>query len=206
MRSAGGSRLAPDRVFEGIVEFRRCSAPARHGRRGSRRRGRVVRRRRGWRCPAWDAVTGARRATASTRRAADVDAGAHRSSPAAPCRASASAVIRTCFLIILGDDLFFACVRASFGAALALARVRQCVRGEGAATRARAAFLRRGGTRSFASQMGGDQRRFQSKRVYPIDCSEVQLVVLARTRQKVLLGHFESDMTERGSFDTSPAY
>ena len=31
-------------------------------------------------------------------------------------------------------------------------------------------------------------------------------VVLARTRQKVLPGHFESDMTERGSFHTSPTY
>ena len=42
--------------------------------------------------------------------------------------------------IILGDDLFFACVRASFGAALALARVRQCVRSEGLRCGARAAF------------------------------------------------------------------
>ena len=45
--------------------------------------------------------------------------------------------------IILGDDLSFACVRASFGAALALARVRQCVRGEGAAMRGARSVLRR---------------------------------------------------------------
>ena len=32
-------------------------------------------------------------------------------------------------------------------------------------------------------------------------------VVLARTRQEVLPGHLDSDdMTERGSFDTSPTY
>ena len=47
-----------------------------------------------------------------------------------------------------------------------------------------------------------------------IEISEVNIsvpsifseVVLARTRQEVLPGHFESDMAERGSFDTSPTY
>ena len=49
------------------LSFDAVCAPARHGRRGRRRRGRVVRRGRGRWGPAWGAVSGA-------RRAADVDA------------------------------------------------------------------------------------------------------------------------------------
>ena len=48
---------------------------------------------------------------------------------------------------------------------------------------------------SFQGEIGGPLRA--------VDFSEV---VLARTRQEVLPEHFESDVTERGSFHTSPTY
>ena len=40
----------------------------------------------------------------------------------------------------------------------------------------------------------------------PLRAVDFSEVVLARTRQEVLPEHFESDVTERGSFHTSPTY
>ena len=69
--AALAARLAPTFSRSGFLKatlsFDAFGAPARHGRRGRRRRGRVVRRGRGRWGPAWGAVSGA-------RRAADVDA------------------------------------------------------------------------------------------------------------------------------------
>ena len=216
------SRLAPDRVFEGDVEFRRVArqpgtvgaavgAAVDDGGGGGGGDLRAV----AWGRGARRATRGGVDATRGARRAADVDTEAHRSSPAAPCRPrSASAVISLAAFIGLGvagrlrrwRRLLFLPVCASFGAALALARVRQCVRGEGAAMRgARSIFY--AGFAQFAwssslticsllqGEIGGPLRA--------VDFSEV---VLARTRREVLPGHFESDVTERGSFHTSPTY
>ena len=61
--------------------------------------------------------------------------------------------------------------------------------------RARAAFLRRGGTRNWLRSTWEAISNWRVDISGPFIFSEV---FLARTRQEVLPGHFESDMTERG--------